>query len=110
MTGSRPTNSGIRPYFKRSLGSTSQKISPVLRSSSEITLAPKPIELDRLRAEMIFSSPLKGSAAYEQDVAGVDLQELLLRVLAPTRVRSGGDGAETTWGRSVEAWLRANQR
>ena len=58
-TGSRPTNSGIRPYFKRSSGSTSRKISPVPRSSGAITLAPKPIELDRLRAEMIFSSPLK---------------------------------------------------
>jgi hypothetical protein len=58
-TGSRPTNSGIRPYFKRSPDSTSRKISPVPRSSGAITLAPKPIELDRPRAEMIFSSPLK---------------------------------------------------
>src|SRR5262249_50787139 len=56
--GSRPTNSGIRPYFNRSSGSTSRKISPVPRSSGAVTLAPKPIEADRPRAEMIFSSPL----------------------------------------------------
>src|SRR5258705_2453679 len=58
-TGSRPTNSGIRPYFKRSSGATSRKISPVPRSSGAITLALKPIEADRPRAEMIFSSPVK---------------------------------------------------
>src|SRR5262245_58100167 len=58
-TGSRPTNSGIRPYFRRSSGSTSRKISPVLRSSGANTLALKPMEADRPRAEMIFSSPLK---------------------------------------------------
>src|SRR5437868_2611959 len=58
-TGSRPTNSGMRPYFKRSSGSTSRKISPALRSSGAKTLALKPIEADRPRAEMIFSSPLK---------------------------------------------------
>src|SRR6266404_6249511 len=58
-TGSRPTNSGIRPYFKRSSGSTSRKISPALRSSGARTLALKPIEAERPRAEMIFSSPLK---------------------------------------------------
>src|SRR5215467_6468754 len=43
-TGRRPTNSGIRPYFKRSSGSTSRKISPALRSSGARTLALKPIE------------------------------------------------------------------
>src|SRR5437016_1929042 len=47
-TGSRPTNSGIRPYFKRSSGSTSRKISPALRSSGAKTLALKPIEDDVL--------------------------------------------------------------
>src|SRR5262245_47649254 len=58
-TGSRPTNSGIKPYFNRSSGSTSRKISPALRSSGASTLALKPIDVDRPRAEMIFSSPAK---------------------------------------------------
>src|SRR5580658_7723588 len=58
-TGRRPTNSGIRPYFNRSSGSTSRKISPVLRSSGPATMAPKPIEVERPRAEMIFSRPPK---------------------------------------------------
>jgi len=58
-TGKRPTNSGIRPYFKRSSGSTSRKTWPALRSSGAATLAPKPMEVERLRAEMIFSRPVK---------------------------------------------------
>jgi hypothetical protein len=45
----------------------------------------KPIELDRPRAEMIFSSPVKAPPAYEQDVGGVDLQEFLLRMTSPFR-------------------------
>src|SRR6202047_4047161 len=56
-TGRRPTNSGIRPYFKRSSGSTWRKISPVRRSSGASTCAAKPIEVERPRAETIFSSP-----------------------------------------------------
>src|SRR5262249_54234634 len=106
-TGSRPTNSGIRPYFNRSSGWTSRKISPALRSSGASTLALKPIEADRPRAEMIFSSPLKappprrrysrapikGPATHEQDVGGVDLQEFLLRMLASALRRHRRDGA-----------------
>jgi hypothetical protein len=57
ITGSRPTNSGINPYFSKSSGSTSRKLSPALRSSSASTLAPKPIEVERPRAEMIFYRP-----------------------------------------------------
>src|SRR5712672_286701 len=59
MTGRRPTNSGIRPYLSRSSGSTSRKISPCFLSSGAMTLAPKPIEPGRLRAEIIFSRPVK---------------------------------------------------
>ena len=58
-TGRRPTNSGIRPNFNRSSGSTWRKISPVLRSSGPATLAAKPIDVARPRAEMILSSPEK---------------------------------------------------
>ena len=37
--------------------------------------------------------PGKGAADDEQDVGGIDLQELLLRMLAPALRRHGGDGA-----------------
>src|SRR5262249_30991992 len=40
-------------------GSTSRKISPCFLSSSAMTLASKPIEPGRLRAEMIFSRSVK---------------------------------------------------
>ena len=39
-TGRRPMNSGIRPNFSRSSGSTSRRIAPVRRSSGERTSAP----------------------------------------------------------------------
>ncbi len=42
---------------------------------------------------MIFSRPGEGAAADEQDVGGVDLQELLLGMLAAALRRHGGDGA-----------------
>ncbi len=42
-TGSRPTNSGIRPNFSRSSGSTSRRTSPVPRSSGPLMSAPKPM-------------------------------------------------------------------
>jgi len=86
-TGSRPTNSGMRPYFNKVLGlDLHGKSSPVPRSSGAITLG---AEADRSRPaaapEMIFSSPIERAAPHiEQDVGGVDLQELLLRVLAST--------------------------
>ena len=35
----------------------------------------------------------KGAAANEQDIAGINLQEFLLRVLAPALRRDRGDGA-----------------
>ncbi len=58
-TGNRPTNSGIRPNFKRSSGSRSLKISPTPRSSLSRTSAPKPMALPFPRADMILSSPAK---------------------------------------------------
>src|SRR5262249_9106255 len=84
MTASRPTNSGIRPYLSSSSGSTSRKISPCFLSSGAMTLASKPIEPGRLRAEMIFSRPVKAPAAHEQVIGGIDLQEFLLGLLAAT--------------------------
>ena len=43
--------------------------------------------------EMILLQAGEGAAADEQDVGGVDLQELLLRMLAAALRRHGGDGA-----------------
>src|SRR5262249_3503934 len=91
-TGRRPTNSGIRPYFNRSSGSTSRKISPALRSSGASTLALKPIEADRPRGDDLLE-PIEGASAHEQDVGGVDLQEFLLRMLASALGRHRRDGA-----------------
>src|SRR6202000_2339225 len=93
ITGRRPTNSGIRPKRSRSSGSTWRNTSPVRRSSGSDTLAPKPMEVPCPRAGVVLSRAPKGPAADEQDVGGVDLQELLLRMLAPALRRHGGDGA-----------------
>ena len=91
-TGRRPMNSGIRPNFSRSSGSTSRRMSPVRRSSGRADL--------RAEAHPTLAAggddPLEageGAAADEQDVGGVDLQELLLRVLAAALRRHRGDGA-----------------
>src|SRR5919109_182742 len=89
-TGRRPTNSGIRPNFSRSSGSTSFSTSPVLRSSGPRTSAPKPIEEPLPRAEMIFSSPAKAPPQmlatalrrHRGDGAFHDLQQGLLHALA----------------------------
>jgi hypothetical protein len=94
-TGRRPTNSGIRPNLIRSSGSTSASSLPIsaLRSLL-LTLAPKPMPpASVLRCWMILSRPANAPPHDEQDVAGVDLQELLLRVLAPALRRHAGDGA-----------------
>jgi hypothetical protein len=56
-------------------------------------LAEKPIEVDRPRAEMIFSRPAKAPPQTKRNVGGVDLQEFLLRMLAPALRRHGSDGA-----------------
>src|SRR6516225_1208904 len=92
-TGSRPTNSGIKPYFNRSSGSTSRKISPALRSSGAITLALKPIEAARPRAEMIFSSPLKAPPHTNRMSVVSTCRNSLLRVLAPALRRHRRDRA-----------------
>ena len=81
-TGSRPTNSGIRPNLRRSSGSTSRSSSPVLRSSGP---GPRRTEAHRARPPARGDDPLEpgeGAAADEEDVGRVDLQEFLLRMLA----------------------------
>ena len=57
-TGRRPTNSGIKPYFTKSSGSTSAKASPIdLDSFFERTSAPKPMPPFSLRSRMTLSRP-----------------------------------------------------
>ena len=56
-------------------------------------MAPKPIEVSRPRDGDDLFEAGEGAAADEQDVGRVDLQELLLRMLAPALRRHGGDGA-----------------
>jgi hypothetical protein len=92
-TGRRPTNSGIRPNLIRSSGSTSRSISPTALASGSCTSAPKPMpDPSAAVADDLFQAG-EGAAADEQDVGGVDLQEFLLRMLAPALRRHRGHGA-----------------
>src|SRR5207245_4744190 len=59
MTGSRPTNSGMSPYFRRSSGWIITRRSPTRRSSRRLISAPKPMPERPTRASMILSSPTK---------------------------------------------------
>jgi hypothetical protein len=64
-----------------------------LRSSARSTCAPKPIEVLPPRAIDDLLEADEGAAADEQDVGRVDLQELLLRMLAAALRRHVGDRA-----------------
>ena len=59
MTGSRPTNSGMSPYFSRSSGWIIVRRSPTRRSSRRLISAPKPMPDRPTRASMILSRPTK---------------------------------------------------
>ena len=91
--GRRPMNSGIIPNLSRSSGSTCLSSSVRLRcflrldvrAEAEAAAAQPPLD-DLLQAA-------ERAAADEEDVGGVDLQELLLRVLAAALGRDVGDGA-----------------
>jgi hypothetical protein len=69
-------------------------MSPVRRSSGPVPLAEKPNEEPRSRREMIFGACER--APDEQDVGCVDLQKLLLGVLAPPC------GVPTRWFHDLE--------
>src|SRR5918996_2977233 len=56
-TGSRPTNSGMRPYLRRSSGWIIASRSPTRRSSRLLISAPKPMPERPTRDSMILSSP-----------------------------------------------------
>ena len=57
MTGRRPMNSGMRPNFRRSSGSTFSRMAPMSFSSARRMSAPKPTPLRPMRLSMIFSMP-----------------------------------------------------
>ena len=93
MTGSRPMNSGIRPNFSMSSGMTWPKTSSVERSETDRRWAPKPRPFlpDPLLDDLVEAG--ERAAADEQHVGGVDLDELLVRVLATALRRHVGDRA-----------------
>ena len=85
-------NSGIRPNLIRSSGSTSRMTS----SSHLLAVAHLGAEPDALAADAALDDLVEAGerpAADEQDVRGVDLDELLVRVLAPALGRHRGRGA-----------------
>src|SRR5262245_61460904 len=59
ITGRRPTNSGMSPYFKRSSGWIIASRSPTRLSSRLLISAPKPMPERPTRLSMILSRPTK---------------------------------------------------
>ena len=93
ITGRRPMNSGIRPYSIRSSGSTFSNISPVSLSTEELDLG---AEADALVADAALDHLVElreRAAADEEDVLGVDREEVLVRVLAAALRRHRGGRA-----------------
>ena len=94
LTGRRPTNSGMRPYFRRSSGRTWRvQLRDVLVAARVRTSAPKPTPLRPIALLDDLLQAREGPAADEQHVGGVDLDELLVGVLAAALRRHRGDRA-----------------
>ena len=90
MTGSRPTNSGISPNLSRSSGISCSRILP---RSCAVDLRLR-AEADRPLADPLLDDLLEAlerAAADEQDVGRVDLDEVLVGVLAAALRRHVGD-------------------
>ena len=81
-TGSRPTNSGIIPNLQQVLGLDLAQHLADLALLLGLDLGAEADALDADPALDDALEPDEGAAADEQDVGRVDLQELLLRVLA----------------------------
>ncbi len=93
MIGSRPTSSGIIPNRSRSSGVTWATSSLRSISLSGVVLASA--EADHLAAEPLADDLLEADerpAADEEDLAGVDLEILLLGMLPAALGRDVGDG------------------
>ena len=87
-------NSGISPYCDQVLGHHAAGTAPaVSRFFLERRSAPKPIEFLPIRRSMMLVEVGERAAADEQDVGGVDREELLVGVLAPALRRHVGDRA-----------------
>ena len=87
-------NSGMRPNFSRSSGSTwAKQLAQVAAVGACGCSAAKPTPLlaDAALDDLLDAG--ERAAADEQDVGGVDLDELLVRVLAPALGRHRGGGA-----------------
>ena len=107
MTGRRPTNSGIRPYLIRSCGSSCSRVAPMSRVRIDFTSALNPsVFLPDPAIDLLVEAD-EGPAADEEDVGRVDLEELLVRVLASALRRHVGDGAlEDLEQRLLDAFTR----
>ena len=82
ITGSRPMNSGISPNLSMSSGITWLKMSSVERSDTDRSRAPKPVPPWTGAGLDDLVETGERATADEQHVGGVDLDELLVRVLA----------------------------
>ena len=92
MTGSRPMNSGMSPNLSRSSGISFSRIRP----RSAWAIAALGAEADRAPADPLLDDLLEAverAAADEQHVRRVDLDEVLVRVLAAALRRDVGDRA-----------------
>ena len=87
----RPTNSGIIPNLMRSSGCTFSSGFRFDFSFFDSISAPKPIVFSVRRCSMMLLEADERAAADEEDVRRVDLDELLVRVLAPALRRHVGD-------------------
>src|SRR5580658_5565755 len=88
-TGRRPTNSGIRPVLRLDLSKNLAGLAVLRRRHLG---AKADGGGATARGDDLFEAS-KGAAAHEQDVGGVYLHELLLRMLAAALRRYRGDGA-----------------
>ena len=89
-TGRRPMNSGMSPNFMRSSGSTRRKHLVVAQLRVPVHLG---AEADALAADAALDDlvdPGERAPADEEDVGRIDLDELLMGVLAATLRRNGG--------------------
>src|ERR1700694_4810459 len=93
MIGRRPMNSGMKPYFRRSCGCMSLSVS---ETGLPPTFGWGTTKAGGPAAHPLFDDllkPVERPTADEQDVGGVDLDEILVRVLAPALRRHVGDSA-----------------